>query len=162
LVFSTVAIGPHHMSFHSKFHYVVGSLTFFLAPVCAFCFAVTDRSAKDATWQTFRRWSVVLGVAMASGLILMKLATIPPPTNPMQPWRGLIQRGMILPFVVWLFAFGVVLLKRGSHSLLPYSAGRREGSDENVRGERAMVTGAASGIGRTIALRLGKICSSLM
>jgi hypothetical protein len=33
-----------------------------------------------------------------------------------QPWRGLIQRAMMLPFIVWLFAFGLVLLKRGSPS----------------------------------------------
>jgi hypothetical protein len=116
VTFSPTAIGPHHMSFHSKFHYLVGSLAFFLAPLCAFFFVFADRFAKDATWQAFRRWSLVLGIAMASGLILMKLATIPPPANPMQPWRGLIQRAMILPFVVWLFAFGVVLLKRGSLS----------------------------------------------
>jgi hypothetical protein len=97
---------------------VVSSLAFLLAPVCAFSFVFADRSAKNATWQSFRRWSLVLGIAMAMalGLILMKLATIPPPSNPMQPWRGLIQRAMIAPFVVWLFAFGVVLLKRGSLS----------------------------------------------
>jgi hypothetical protein len=116
VTFSPVGIGPHHMSFHSKFHYVVGSLAFFLAPVCAFFFVFADRFAKDATWQAFRRWSLILGIAMALGLVLIKLATIPPPSNPMQPWRGLIQRAMILPFVVWLFAFGVVLLNRGSFS----------------------------------------------
>jgi hypothetical protein len=116
VTFSPVAIGPHHMSFHSKFHYVVSSLAFVLAPICMFFFVFADRFAKDDTWQTFRRWSLVLGIAMAAGLVLMKLATIPPPSNPMQPWRGLIQRAMILPFVVWLFAFGVVLLKRGSLS----------------------------------------------
>ena len=115
LTFSPVAIGPHHM-IHSKFHYVVSSVAFFLAPTCMFFFVFADRFAKDATWRTFRRWSLVLGIAMASGLVLMKLATIPPPSNPMQPWRGLIERAMILPFVVWLFAFGVVLLKRGSAS----------------------------------------------
>jgi hypothetical protein len=116
VTFSPVGIGPHHMSFHSKFHYVVSSLAFFLAPICVFFFVFADRFVKDATWQAFRRWSLVLGFAMASGLILMKLATMPPPSNPIQPWRGLIQRAMILPFVVWLFAFGVVLLKRGSIS----------------------------------------------
>lgn len=116
LTFSPLAIGPHHMSFHSKFHYVVSSLSFFLAPICAFCFVFADRSADDANWQAFRRWSLVLGIGMALGLTLLKLAVIPPPTNPMQPWRGLIQRAMVLPFDVWLFAFGVVLLKRGSPS----------------------------------------------
>src|SRR5262249_21776165 len=88
LTFSPVAIGPDHMSFHSRFHYVVSSLAFFLAPVCALCFVFAGQFAKDATWQAFRRWSLVLGIAMALGLILMKLATMPPPTNPLQPWRG--------------------------------------------------------------------------
>jgi len=114
LTFRPAAIGPRHMSFHSKFHYVVSSVAFLLAPICAFCFAFADRFAEDATWQAFRRWSLALGIAMAAGVILMKLATMPPPTNPLQPWRGLIQRAMVLPFVAWLFAFGVVLLKRAS------------------------------------------------
>ena len=114
LTFRPAAIGPRHMSFHSKFHYVVSSVAFLLAPICAFCFAFADRFAEDATWQAFRRWSLALGIAMAAGVILMKLATMPPPTNPLQPWRGLIQRAMVLPFVTWLFAFGVVLLKRAS------------------------------------------------
>jgi hypothetical protein len=114
LTFSPIAIGPHHMSFHSKFHYVVSSLSFFLAPVCAFFFAFADRSTNDATWQAFRRWSLALGIAMALGLIVMKLATIPPPTNPLQPWRGLIQRAMVFPFAIWLFAFGAVLFEHAS------------------------------------------------
>lgn len=112
LTFSPVAIGPYHMSFDSKFHYAVSSLAFFLSPLCAFCFMFAERSNSGAAWQAFRRWSLALGIAMALGLIVMKLATMPPPTNPLQPWRGLIQRVTVLPFVVWLFAFGVVLLKR--------------------------------------------------
>lgn len=114
LTFNPVGIGPHHMSFHSKFHYVVSSVAFLLAPVCAFCFAFADRFTKDAAWQTFRRLSLALGIAMALGLIVAKLATIPPPTNPLQPWRGLVERAMVLPFAVWLLAFGVVLLRRTS------------------------------------------------
>jgi Protein of unknown function (DUF998)/Saxitoxin biosynthesis operon protein SxtJ len=114
LTFNPAAIGPRHMSFHSKFHYVVSSVAFLLAPVCASCFAFADRFTTDATWQAFRRWSLALGIAMALGLIVMKLATVPPPTNPLQPWRGLLERAMLLPFNVWLFAFGVVLLKRAS------------------------------------------------
>jgi hypothetical protein len=118
LTYKPGAIGPPDMSFSSKFHYVVSSLMFVLAPVCAFCFVFAGRFAKDAIWQAFRRWSLVLGIVMALGLILMKLATVPPPTNPLRPWRGLIQRVIVLPFSVWLFAFGAVLLKRRATSFL--------------------------------------------
>ena len=56
-VIDPVAVAPHQMSFHSKFHYALGTLFFLLAPATCFCFAGYKRSSKDPALRAFRRWS---------------------------------------------------------------------------------------------------------
>jgi hypothetical protein len=57
VVIDPVAVAPHHMSFHSKFHYALGTLFFLLAPATCFCFAGCKRSSKDPMLRVFRLWS---------------------------------------------------------------------------------------------------------
>ena len=110
-IIDPVAVAPHQMSFHSKFHYALGTLFFLLAPATCFCFAGYKRSSKDPTLRAFRRWSFALGIVSVTGVVLFKLALLPPPSNPLLPWRGLIQRATVIPFLVWLFIFGLMMLK---------------------------------------------------
>ena len=110
-VIDPVAIAPHQMSFHSKFHYLVGTLFFLLAPATCFCFAGYNRSSKDPALRAFRLWSFGLGFVSVTGVVLFKLALLPPASNPLLPWRGLIQRATVIPFLVWLFIFGLMMLK---------------------------------------------------
>jgi hypothetical protein len=113
VVIDPVAVAPHQMSFHSKFHYALGTLFFLLAPATCFCFAGYKRSSNDPTLRAFRRWSLGLGIVCVVAVVLFKLALLPPASNPLLPWRGLIQRATVIPFLVWLFIFGLVMLKRG-------------------------------------------------
>jgi hypothetical protein len=110
-VIDPVAVAPHQMSFHSKFHYALGTLFFLLAPATCFCFAGYKRSSKDPTLRVFRLWSFGLGIVTVMGMVLFKLALLPPASNPLLPWRGLIQRATVIPFLVWLFIFGLIMLK---------------------------------------------------
>jgi uncharacterized protein DUF998 len=103
---------PRQMSFHSKFHYVVGTMAFLLAPITCFCFLIGTSVSKDPAWKAFWRWSVVLGLAMFVGVVLFKLTTLPSASNPLRPWQGAIQRAMVAPFLVWLSLFGWVILRR--------------------------------------------------
>ena len=105
------AVAPHQMSFHSKFHYALGTLFFLLAPATCFCFAGYNRSSKDPALRAFRLWSFGLGFVSVTGVVLFKLALLPPASNPLLPWRGLIQRATVIPFLVWLFIFGLMMLK---------------------------------------------------
>jgi Protein of unknown function (DUF998) len=107
------AVAPHQMSFHSKFHYALGTLFFLLAPATCLCFAGFRRSSKDPALRAFRRWSVGLGIASLAAVILLKLALLPPASNPLLPWRGLIQRATVIPFLAWLFVFGLMMLNHG-------------------------------------------------
>jgi hypothetical membrane protein len=112
LVIDPAAVAPHQMSFHSKFHYALGTLFFLLAPATCLCFAGYKRSSKDPALRAFRRWSLGLGIASLAAVVLFKLALLPPASNPLLPWRGLIQRATVIPFLVWLFIFGLMMLKR--------------------------------------------------
>ena len=105
------AVAPHQMSFHSKFHYALGTLFFLLAPATCFCFAGYKRSSKDPVLRMFRLWSLGLGIVSVTGMGLFKLALLPPASNPLLPWRGLVQRATVIPFLVWLFIFGLMMLK---------------------------------------------------
>jgi hypothetical protein len=112
LVIDPAAVAPQQMSFHSKFHYALGTLFFLLAPAACLCFAGYKRSSKDPALRAFRRWSLGLGIACLAAVVLFKLALMPPASNPLLPWRGLIQRATVIPFLVWLFIFGLMMLKR--------------------------------------------------
>jgi Protein of unknown function (DUF998) len=108
-----VAVAPRQMSFHSKFHYALGTLFFLLAPVTCLVFAGYKRSSKDPALRAFRLWSLGLGVVSVASVVLFKLALLPPASNPLLPWRGLIQRATVIPFLVWLFVFGLMMLQHG-------------------------------------------------
>ena len=113
-------INPRMASFHSKFHYALGTTAFVLAPVSCFCFVIADRLSTSPVWQAFRRWSIVLGTAMLLGLALLKVSTLPLETNPLRAWYGLVQRAMVLAFIIWLFRFGLLMLR---HSAMACDSG---------------------------------------
>jgi hypothetical protein len=112
-----VTIVPGQMSFHSKFHYALGTMVFVLAPASSFCFVVCDPFSKDSTWRSFRRRSLGLGIVMVLGVVFFKVAMLPPASNPLHPWIGAIQRATVIPFLVWLFTFGLVMLRRNAVSV---------------------------------------------
>jgi Protein of unknown function (DUF998) len=128
-VIDPVALAPHQMSFHSKFHYALGTLFSLLAPATCLCFAGYKRSSKDPALRAFRRWSLGLGVASVAGVVLFKLALLPPVSNPMLPWRGLIQRAAVIPFLVWLFIFGLMMLR---HARLVRASGVAAGATSSA------------------------------
>jgi hypothetical membrane protein len=129
VVVDPVAVAPHHMSFHSKFHYALGTLFFLLAPVTCLVFACYKGSSKEPALRAFRLWSLGLGVVSVAGVVLFKLALLPPASNPLLPWRGLIQRATVIPFLVWLFIFGLMMLK---HARLARASGIAGGATSSA------------------------------
>jgi hypothetical protein len=51
---------------------------------------------------------------MLLGLTLLKVSTLPLETNPLRAWYGLVQRAMVLAFIIWLFKFGLVMLRHSA------------------------------------------------
>ena len=56
---------------------------------------------------------------MLLGLTLLKVSTLPLETNPLRAWYGIVQRAMVLAFVIWLFRFGLVMLRHAAETAEP-------------------------------------------
>lgn len=119
--FSFLASGPFvtdvagtprdRMSTQGLIHGIFGALVFSLSPVS--CFVFWRRFRQDPNWQPLQAWTLIAGIITAIAVVLLSAATktavIP---NVFTPWNGLIQRMVIVPYLIWIFTFAVRLRKR--------------------------------------------------
>ena len=108
MVMDPVTVPWSSMSLHSQLHYLFGAVVFSLAPVS--CLVFFSRFGKDPKRQALRWLSLILGLVMIAGIVLLKTAMLPGPPNGLHPWLGAIQRATLIPFLVWVFAFGLSML----------------------------------------------------
>ncbi len=89
------------MSTHGQVHAILGALVFSLGP--ASCFVFFRRFRADPTWGSFRWWTLAAGILMTTAVILLKVATLPPPASPnaLSEWVGVLQRIIIVPLMAW-------------------------------------------------------------
>lgn len=114
--FSLMASGPFvtdpsalfdQTSLHGLVHGIFGALVFSLAPVG--CFLYFGRFRRDPAWRPLAPWTLVIGVLLALGIVVLKVSQLP--DSGLSPWKGLIQRVMLLLFMGWLFAFAAGLYR---------------------------------------------------
>jgi len=106
------AVPWSQMTWHGTLHSLFGALVFSLAPVS--CFVFSRRFAADPQWRWFRGWTVAVGVLMVAAIVFWKAGPthVPAAPNAYNHWVGLIQRAALLPYLAWVSAFGLGLLKR--------------------------------------------------
>ncbi len=96
-------------------HGLAGGIIFILMPIC--CFVFLRRFHVDSNWQSFKGWTLALGSIIASAVILLTLSSkLPAVESVFKDWLGLIQRMIIIPFMLWLELFAWrfhKLLKQG-------------------------------------------------
>ncbi len=98
-------------TFHGTVHGIAGGIVFLLMPIA--CFVYLTRFLADPNWQSLRRWTLVLGTIEAVGVLAFTVvAKLPQQVNPLANWLGLLQRIALVPFMFWLFVFGLELLRR--------------------------------------------------
>jgi hypothetical membrane protein len=98
------------MSFHGTLHGIFGGIVFSLMPLI--CFIFLRRFKEDAKWRFLKWRTLVLGIIIASAVVLLTAATKFPDTqNILKEWLGLIQRTAIVPFMIWLFIFALGLVR---------------------------------------------------
>ncbi len=91
---------------HGTIHGLAGGIIFILMPIS--CFVFLRRFRVDPDWQPFQGWTLVLGIVIAAAVILLTITSKSPNLqNTVQDWLGLIQRMIIIPFMLWLFLFAV-------------------------------------------------------
>jgi uncharacterized membrane protein len=99
------------MSLHGMLHGIFGALVFSLSPIS--CFVFWRRFRQEAKWQPLQWWTLLIGIITTAAVILLSASTktqvIP---NALTPWNGLIQRMVIIPYLIWIFTFAFALHRR--------------------------------------------------
>ena len=101
------------MSLHGIFHGIFGALVFSLSPVS--CFVFWRRFREDPNWKHLQAWTLTAGIITTVAVVLLSASTkqaIQP--NAFSPWNGLIQRMVIVPYLVWIFTFAFALRNKKS------------------------------------------------
>jgi ABC-type lipoprotein release transport system permease subunit len=77
------------------------------------CFVYLRRFRSDPQWQSFQGWTLILGIIIAVAVLLLTLASKQSSIGDLfVNWMGLIQRFIIVPFMLWVFLFGLQLYRR--------------------------------------------------
>jgi hypothetical protein len=99
------------MSLHGILHGIFGALVFSLSPIS--CFVFWRRFREDINWKSFQGWTLLAAIITSIAVILLSAATkttvIP---NAFTPWNGWIQRSVIVPYLIWIFAFALLLRRK--------------------------------------------------
>ncbi len=102
---------PAEMTIHGTIHGILGAIVFVLMPITIFVFLRRFRS--DPKWQFLWGWTLGLGIICAAVDIYFSIISkIPILMTSQSPWIGLIQRGVIVPFMIWVFVFALGMTRR--------------------------------------------------
>ena len=111
LVTDVAATPLDQMSLHGILHAIFGALVFSLSPIS--CFVFWRRFRQDPNWASLQGWTLAAGIITGVAVILLSIAIkLPVTPNAFTPWNGLIQRMVIIPYLIWIFSFAFVLRKQ--------------------------------------------------
>jgi hypothetical protein len=98
----------NQVTIHGTIHGILGAIAFMLMPIS--CFVYLRVFSQDPNWHSLRGWTLTLGSISAAALALLTIASkFPQMQNIFVDWLGLIQRALIVPFMIWIFLFALRL-----------------------------------------------------
>lgn len=86
-------------STHGLVHGVFGAIVFTFAPLS--CFVFYRRFRNDPHWRPLAAWTLVSGVVLSAGIVLLKVSQ--QPESGLFEVKGLIQRVLLVTFMAWIF-----------------------------------------------------------
>lgn len=111
LVMDPMGTPLNQVTVHGTVHGLAGAIIFILMPIT--CFVFLRRFRVDPNWRSLQGWTLVLGIIVAAAVLLLTVASKSPGVqNLFIDWLGLIQRTIIVPFMLWVFIFALGLRRR--------------------------------------------------
>jgi hypothetical protein len=89
-------------SLHGTVHGIFGAIVFTFAPLS--CFVFYRRFRSDPAWRPLAGWTLLSGVVLALGIVLLKISQ--QPGSGLFEWKGLVQRVILVTFMAWIFVVG--------------------------------------------------------
>ncbi len=116
LVMDPAATPRELMTLNSRLHWAFGALVFSLAPVS--CWVFWFRFRRDPDWQGFQGWTLLAAMATTVAVVLFSAGPTRPPAAPndFNAYTGLIQRSLLVPYLIWIFAFAWRLRRRAGRA----------------------------------------------
>jgi hypothetical protein len=110
-VTDVAGIPRDQMTLQGTIHGIFGALVFSLSPIS--CFVFYRRFREDPNWKHLSGWTLTAGIITSVAVILLSASTKQPvQPNAFTPWNGLIQRMVIVPYLIWIFTFAFALRKQ--------------------------------------------------
>lgn len=98
-------------SVHGLVHGILGGIVFLLMPISSMVFY--RRLRTEPNWQSFSKWTLTMSILLIVTLTLFTFATkIPSLQIVFASWFGLLQRLVLIPFMFWVFTFGVSVYRK--------------------------------------------------
>ena len=88
-------------SIHGYIHGLFGAVVFSLAP--ASCFVYFTCFRQDPAWRSLAPWTLSAGTIVTVGIIFLKVSQLP--GSDLSSLKGLIQRGILIVFMAWVYVF---------------------------------------------------------
>jgi hypothetical protein len=96
---------------HGTVHGIAGAIVFILMPVT--CFVFFRRFRSDTKWDTMKWWSFIAGMFISLAVVFFSVVSKSQALGkPFIEWFGLIQRSIIIPYMVWLSTFAVSMFRK--------------------------------------------------
>jgi hypothetical protein len=98
-------------SIHGILHGILGGIAFLLMPIT--CFVFFARFRNDSKWYFIKWWTLASGIFISLALIFFTLVTkVPSLQKTFNNWQGLIQRIVLIPYMIWIFAFALSIYRK--------------------------------------------------
>ena len=95
-------------SWHGLTHGILGGIVFLLMPVVPFVLLRQLRVPRWSWWLTL----ILATVTAIADLVFVAVTKSPDLAAATTPWAGLIQRSVLIPFMLWCVVLGITLASR--------------------------------------------------